>query len=215
MRRTAALLLIGVLISCGVATDDRAVPIDLGDQPPGLVPTSTSTTLPAPDSETVAVYFFDPEPESERLVARGRQVPPEVTVRSVVDALLAGTTEAEKEMGLRTEIPEGTELLGYERRVLEDVMVLNFNEAFVELEGDAQSRAFAEIVYTVDDFRPGARIEFRIAGEPRGALTDTGEPASRCVTVDDYPTLHPDYDPENPPEPVDPPADCDIETVEG
>jgi spore germination protein GerM len=209
------ILLAGLLASCGVATDDRAVPIDLGDQPPGLVPTSTSTTLSVPDSEEIAVYFFDPEPEIERLVDESRQAAPGVTVRSVVDALLAGTTEDEKENGLRSEIPEGTALLGHQRRATNNVLVLNFNETFVELEGDAQSRAFAQIVYTVDDLEPGARIEFRVDGQPRGALTDTGETASRCVTVDDYPTLHPDHDPENPPAPVPPPTDCDIETVEG
>lgn len=215
MRRIAVLVMVGLLISCGVATDDRAVPIDLGDQPPGLVPTSTSTSLQVPDPQTIDVYFFDSEPESERLVGRPRQVPPETTVRHVVDALLAGTTEEEKDLGLRSEIPEGTELLGFERRLVDDVMVLDFNETFVEPEGDAQSRAFAEIVYTVDDFLPGTRIEFRVVGLPVGALTDAGEPVSRCVTVDDYPTLHPDFDPENPPDPVPPPTDCDVETVEG
>lgn len=215
MKRLLVLALAGVLLSCGVATDDRAVPIDLGDQPPGLVATSTSTSLPVPDSVTIAVYFFDPEPESERLVDRPRQVPPDGTVRDVVDQLLAGTTEEEKELGLRSEIPEGTELLGFERRVVDDVLVLDFNETFVEAEGGAQSRALAEIVYTVDDFLPGARIEFRVEGLPRGALTDEGEPVSRCVTVDDYPTLQPDFDPDDPPTPVPPPTDCDIETVEG
>jgi spore germination protein GerM len=190
------------------------VPIDLGEQPPGLVPTSTSTTLPVPDSKTIDVYFFDPEPDIERLVDRPRPVPQPGSVRSVVDALLAGTTEAEQErQGLRSEIPEGTLLLG--EQTVDDVLVLDFSPEFFELEGDAQSRAFAQIVYSVDDLLPGARIEFRVEGEPRGALTDAGEPVSRCVTVDDFATLHPEYDPESPPDTVPPPDDCDIETVEG
>ncbi len=214
MRRAATLLLAGVMISCGVATDDRAVPIDLGEQPSGLAPTSTSTTLPVPDSRTIAVYFFDPEPEIERLVDRPRQVPQPGSVRDVVEQLLAGTTDTEQEQeGLRSEIPEGTQLLGQLRDG--DVLVLDFSPEFFELEGDAQSRAFGQIVYSVDDLQPGARIEFRVEDQPRGALTDAGEPVSRCVTIDDYPTLHPDYDPEDPPEPVPPPTDCDIETVEG
>ena len=198
MKHVAVLVVAGLLISCGVATDDRAVPIDLGDQPPGLVPPSTSTSLPVRDSVAVAVYFFDSEPESARLVDRPRQVPPDATVRNVVEQLLAGTTEEEQELGLRSEIPDGTELLGFERKVVDDLLVLNFNETFLELEGDAQSTAFAEIVYTVDDYLPGARVEFRVDDLPRSALTDEGEPVSRCVTVDDYPTLHPDFDPENP-----------------
>ena len=72
-----------LLAACGVATDDRAVPIDLGEQPPGLVATSTSTTMPVPDSKTVAVYFFDPQPEVERLVDRHRQAAPPVDVAAV------------------------------------------------------------------------------------------------------------------------------------
>ncbi len=181
MRRVAILVLAGLLLSCGVATDDRAVPIDLGDQTPGLVATSTSTSLPVVDSVTVAVYFFDPEPESERLVDRPRPVPPDATVRNVVDQLLAGTNEEEKELGLRSEIPEGTELLGFERRVIDDVLVLDFNETFVEAEGGAQSRAFAEIVYTVEDFLPGARIEFRVEGLP-GVRSPTRANRSRAVS---------------------------------
>jgi len=214
MKRSALLLLAGLLMSCGVATDDSAVPIDLGEQPPGLVPTSTSTTMPALDSETIAVFFFDPQPEVERLVDRPRQAAPPVDIESAVNALLAGTTEVERELvALRSEIPDDVELIGVQRE--DDLIILDFNQAFEEVEGDAQSRAFAQIVYTVDALEPGARVAFRVAGEPRGALTDVGERVSRCVTVHDYPTLHPDYDPDDPPDLVPPPADCDIETVEG
>lgn len=214
MKRWALLLFAGVLLSCGVATDDRAVPIDLGEQPPGLIATSTSTSLPVLDSETVAVYFFDPQPEEERLVDRPRQAAPPVDVAAVVDALLAGTTEVERELvGLRSEIPDDVVLLALQR--VDDLIVLDFSQAFEEVEGDAQSRAFAQIVYTVDALEPGAKIAFRVEGEPRGALTDVGEQVSRCVTVHDYPTLHPDYDPDDPPDLVPPPTDCDIETVEG
>ena len=213
-RRWAFVLLAALLASCGVATDDNAVPIDLGQQPPGLVPPSTSTTLPAPDSESVTVYFFDPQPEAERLVDRPRQAPPPVDIATVVDELLAGTTEVERELvGLRSEIPDDVELQAVERDG--DLIILDFNTAFLEVEADAQSRAFAQIVYTADALEDGAKIVFRVEGDPRAALTDVGEPVSRCVTVNDYPTLHPDYDPDDPPEPVPPPTDCDIETVEG
>jgi spore germination protein GerM len=214
MSRWVFLLLAALLASCGVATDDNAVPINLGEQPPGLVPTSTSTTLPVPDPQDVTAYFFDPQPEAERLVDRRRQAAPPVDVAAVVNALLAGTTEVERELvGLRSEIPDDVELLGFEREG--DLIILDFNQSFEEVEGDAQSRAFAQIVYTVDALVDDAKIVFHVEGEPKGALTDVGEQVSRCVTVHDYPTLHPDYDPDDPPEPVPPPTDCDIETIEG
>ena len=124
MRRWTFLLLAALLVSCGVATDDNAVPIDLGEQPPGLVPTSTSTSLPVTDSESVTVYFFDPQPEAERLVDRPRQAAPPIDVTTVVDALLAGTTEVEQELvGLRSEIPDDVELRTVERDG--DVIILS------------------------------------------------------------------------------------------
>ncbi len=206
MKRIALLVAAVLLVSCGVPTDENATPIDL-DEVGDLFVTSTTTSVPEPNSEAVTVFLTDTE--TSRLAETGRQVAPPVGVRAVTDALLAGTTGRETRRGLRTAIPQGTELLDSEE--VRGVLVLNFNDTFKEVEREAQSQAFAQIVYTVTELDEDALIEFRIEDVPQSVLTDAGEPVSRCVNRDDFQTLAPDYDPDDPPPSPRPPKGCAIE----
>lgn len=208
MRRVVATTLSALLctVACGVSTDDQATPIDMSGEP-ALLATSTTTSIPDSTGVQTLVYFL--QTDEARLVASTRQVAPERTIRTAIEALLAGTTEEESDDDIRTQIPDDTELLGANE--VGDVLVLNFNEAFLEGEATSQNQAFAQIVYTVSDIEPGAKVEFRVLGEPKPVLIDNGESVQRCVTRDDFARLGPDFDPGDPPAEVTPP-DCPIQT---
>jgi spore germination protein GerM len=160
----AALL---VITGCGIPRDSepRAVEVDTD-----LLGPTSSASVPSGDA-TVFVYF---PIEGEELVRVERDAEnasdPELPLRH----LLIGPTAAEREDKLSTSIPSGTELLGTERDG--DKLIINLTKGIDSIQGKNLITAYAQLVHTATSVQgePVMRVQFRVEGEDRLALTDDG-----------------------------------------
>ena len=193
------LVLLTVVASCGVPTDSgpRDIP------PPFSVEASdSSTVVPAvPASSGPLVYFLGPASDAPtRLRPVPRSVEPPTTT-AVLQALFDGLTTSEQARGLRTAIPEGTQLL--DASVLPDgTATVNLNDAIFGASGDAQIEAVAQIIFTATGIPGTQRVNLLVNGEPRGWLRGDGSAEEGALTRFMYPDLDPTSRPDYPPFPV-------------
>lgn len=110
MRSAAASLLAAltllVAVGCGGSDDDDASPA-APPPPPPPVTTAETTTDPAPETRDVAVYFV--RDAKLGFAERSIDATPRVAT-AALEQLLAGPTGAERDAGLASDIPAGTEL---------------------------------------------------------------------------------------------------------
>lgn len=192
MTRARTLVLAVLLLvvgGCGVPAEDE--PRDLAAdsvQYDLLAPSSstTSTTAAASDVRTVQIYLI----RDEQLAPRARQMPVNVESAQIVAELLVGPREQELDRGYGTAIPDGTELLG--SRLDDTTLVLNLSEELNAVQGERQTMAVAQLVFTVTELQRVDGVRFQIEGEsvqvPKGDGTLTSSPLRRA----DFPALDPD-----------------------
>jgi len=172
--------------ACGLPTDSS--PRDI---PPeySLDVTASSTVAPeVPSATGPRAYFVTGPPDQPgTLVPVTRQVEP--TGVAVIQSLFDGLTAAEQSRGLRTAIPEGTELR--DARILPDGTARS----------DAQTEAVAQIVFTATGAPGASQVELLVNGKkrrwPRGDGTLEGNPLTRFM----FPALNPSSRPDYPPLP--------------
>ncbi len=86
--------------------------------------------------------------------------------RAVIQSLFDGLTTAEQSQGLRTAIPEGTELL--DSRVLPDGTArIDVSDAVFAATDDATTEAVAQIVFTATGALGASQVELLVDGERR------------------------------------------------
>jgi len=90
------------------------------------------------------VYFF----RNDRLVEVDRALQPPVFIRAVLESLLAGPSQDELENALSSSIPAGTEVVTVNLGGDDNVVRIELNEAFFEIEGEQRIRATAQLVFT-------------------------------------------------------------------
>lgn len=192
MRRAAALasmLLTLVVASCGLPADDEPRLVASEDAPVDLAPSTVSPeTTAAAGADRVEIFFIDTEADRLRRVTRSVAA---VSPETAIGALLQGPMDGDP-TGLTSNIPSGTQLISAER--LEgNVLVLDLGPAGQEgiqgVQAEAQTRAFAQLVYTATALDGVARVRFRVEGVPIDARTDG--PAKAEVNRDDYALLAP------------------------
>jgi len=138
--------------------------------------TSAPTTLPPMEEPPVALYFV----RGEVLTVVGRSIGT-WDATAVMQALVAGPTDAEAAAGVRTLVPAGTEVLS---------VTIDGNAATVDLTAEFESGggslavllAVAQVTYTLTQWPDVDEVWFRIDGEPRDTLTGEGvmvDPATR------------------------------------
>ena len=184
--------------ACGLPTDSS--PRDI---PPeySLDVTASSTVAPeVPSATGPRAYFVTGPPDQPgTLVPVTRQVEP--TGVAVIQSLFDGLTAAEQSHGLRTAIPEGTELL--DARILPDGTArIDVSDAVFGASGDAQTEAVAQIVFTATGRARGvtgraAWSTARSGGGPAGDGSLEGGPLTRFM----FPALNPSSRPDYPPLP--------------
>lgn len=190
MRKVAILLVAAALASaaCGIPTDDKAtvaspesVPFDLL----GEAPSVTATTLPFAPTEKATVFLV----QGERLAPVQRELPAPVSVDSVLEALAAGPTATEVQLGLRTALlaPGLMESAG----VSGGIATVDLGQPFTEIAGRDQILALAQIVSTVTGLPGVGRVRFTLDGQPVGILRGDGAVTTETVSRDDYATLAP------------------------
>lgn len=198
VRAPRALALVAVAVTagaCGVGGGGGAQAVPAGQVPFHLLtkePPSTTTTT-APAAVPVTVYFVSGA--GPTLTTAPRTVPVQNTLRTVVDALLAGPTTVEKSYGVRTAVSQSVQLL----RARPDrptgatgVVTLDFNQAFGAISGAQQVLAVAQIVYTVTGYMgAGYGVQFQIDGVPTDVPTATGAQVTGAVRRTTYASLAP------------------------
>jgi hypothetical protein len=181
---TAALLAAG----CGIPSDDHAtlaaagsVPFDLLGQAPSV----TATTLSASPTERATLFMV----QGERLAPVQRELPAPVSVELVLQALAAGPTATEIELGLRTALlaPKLVSSGG----VSGGIATIDLGQPFTEISGRDQIVALAQIVSTVTGLPGVGRARFTLEGNPVGILRGDGAVTTDSVSRDDYATLAP------------------------
>lgn len=147
--------------------------------PTTAAPSAAPTTIEAVSSPSVNVYWSWTVPTSdgtpERLGAGGRVVIVSDTggdrvadlAASVIEELLAGPDEVEAEIGMLTNIPNGTELLGVD--VADGTATVDLSAEFTEPGGTlGESSRLAQLVFTLTAIDGVERVLIAIDG----TLTD-------------------------------------------
>jgi spore germination protein GerM len=195
VRRRAATVVAAVVVAavalagCGVPPDDQAtlaardsVPFDLLGQAPSV----TATTLPFAQTEKATLFLV----QGERLAPVQRELPAPVSVESVLEALAAGPTTTEVQLGLRTALLS-TPGLVRSGGVSGGIATIDLGQPFSEIAGRDQIVALAQIVSTVTGLPGVGRVRFTLDGQPVGILRGDGAVTTETVSRDDYATLAP------------------------
>lgn len=187
MRRLLTLILVAALVAlggCGDDTDDTATddPTTTADGEPTTTtadddePTTTTTddtTTTAAELAEVRVYLV----RDEHVATGGRQVEAPAVAEGALEELLAGPDELEAEIGMGTEIPEGTELLGVD--VDDGVATVDLSREFESGGGSlSMTLRVAQVVMTLTQFDTVDTVDIRLDGEAVEAIGGEGVPAT-------------------------------------
>jgi spore germination protein GerM len=173
---------------CGVSTQSSATITPAEDVPFGLAearPDTTTTAPPSVRTMTVPIYLVDGD---------GRVVPVErgvtsTDVHAVVDALLAGPTPEEAELGVSSALPDAEVVLAVD--VAGGVGSVDLDSSFTDLNADAQRAALAQLVFTLTA-QPGiGQVSFTLDGQPVEIPRGDGTLSTGSVSRDSYRELQP------------------------
>lgn len=180
----AAVLAVAVLGACGIDAEPTANRIEPDEVPFGLLDPEPTTTVPT-EGRQVGVHFL----ANEELLVVDRTLPSDGSLGDLLELLVAGPTEPERDLGVTSALPTGTIGSVDSRRGTAEV---DLTSAFGELRSGEQILALAQVVYTLTG-QPGiGNVAFTLEGEqvevPRSDGTTSDEPLSR----DDFSALAPD-----------------------
>lgn len=182
----AVVAVAALLVGCGIPSDDEPRAMSDQDVPFDLLsrdnPTP-STTEPGPASAVVDVFLVG----DERLVGAPRELATPIRVEDRIRSLLAGLSDEEAELGLRTAVPSGTELLGTE--LAANVLTIDLSEDFLSVQGSEQQTAVAQLVFTTTEAEGIDGVRFALEGELVQVPTDDGSLSAQPLTRDSYPSL--------------------------
>jgi germination protein M len=145
----AALALLAA-VGCGGSDDDAASP-PAPPPPPPPPTTAETTTDPAPETTDVAVYFV--RDAKLGFAQRSIGVTPRIAT-ATLEQLLAGPTAAERDAGLASDVPRGTEL--------ESITIAD-GVADVELSNPLDQLGTMQVVQTLFQFDTVQRV--RLEGD--------------------------------------------------
>lgn len=141
---------------------------------------SQTGTAPSPPGQTTSfgVFFL----RAGKVAPVYREVPEtEAVGTAAIQALLAGPTQAERDLGITSSVPAGTRLLH---------LSVNDGTATVDVSpeltasGAALPGALAELTFTLTQFSTVDRVWVAVQGEPVGSQTEP-------LTRDGFPDLTP------------------------
>ena len=188
--RLVPLLCLLALAGCGSGDDDEAAG-DTTTQPAETAATTgattTTSTEPAVRELRLVVYFM----RGEKVGVGARVVPETPAVgATAMRALLAGPSEAERDAGLTTAIPNGTRLLGLQ--IAGGVATVDLSEEFASGGGSLSMQArVAQVVHTLTQFASVRAVSFELEGEPVEALGGEGVVLSEPVDRADFEDVAP------------------------
>lgn len=177
----AVLATVGILAAgCGIPRDAEPRVSPGGLVMPALAPSDPATLPGAPDPEREAsIYLVRAEQIVKVIRNAGR-----ADLTGVLDLLLAGPTEAEFAAGIRTAISPQTDLRSV--RLEGDTAVVDVSAAFVEVGGQEQILAVAQIVLTATAVPGTARVRFLLEGQPVEVFRPDGTLTAEALGPTDY-----------------------------
>jgi hypothetical protein len=173
------------LAACGGDDDSEQTPTAAPTATPTGQATETEQPTPgqtqAPVAGLAVAVFFTRE---ERIATGGRDVEPPAVARGAIEALLAGPTALERDLGMGSEVPAGTRLLGID--IANGLATVDFSGEFESGGGSlSMTTRVAQVVYTLTQFETVTRVTIRLDGREVDAIGGEGVPA-RNLTRDDF-----------------------------
>lgn len=173
------------LASCGIPTQDAAIPVSAGDIQPTL-PVAPQTVSPCTRGcQNVDVFFV----VNGHLRPISRVVPAPPEVRTVIGALLGGPSATERATGIETALASTIRLRSIQETGPKKTVTLNFSGGFGTLSGTKWVLGVAQVVYTVSHIMPGAGVIFEIDGAQSEVPLETGRLWTGAVHESQYTTL--------------------------
>jgi len=182
--------------SHGDATSAGPIPsLEATTGPTAEVETSTTTTEEEPtDTEptggsvTYQVWFAD-DAEGLFVTYRTQERTPRVGT-AALEALLEGPDSFEKDYGLISAVPDGTQLLGL--KIADGIARVDLTSEFESGGGSASMQMrLAQVVYTITQFPTVKGVVFSLDGEPIDVLGGEGIIIDHALTRRDYADLLP------------------------
>jgi spore germination protein GerM len=168
---------------CGGGTQAEPETLNSGAVPFGLLEDSTSSvaqTTVLQQKYPFVVYFLGDEGAAQ--VVRTASTTP--TPNIVGDALIAGPTGEEFQVGLRSAIPRRA--IGQIRGVAQRTVTIDLNAPFDAVNLSAQKSALTQIVLSMTSLNNVGRVRFLLEGEPVSVPRLNGTVTSKPVRRVDY-----------------------------
>ncbi|MCB1002664.1 MAG: GerMN domain-containing protein [Acidimicrobiales bacterium] len=179
-----AALLAGSLVGCGSDGGDTAGSSTSTSAPAPATTVTTATpsgpaTTAAGDTTEARVYFA----RDEAVATAGRTVATPAVARGALDALLEGPTADEAGIGMTSEIPEATELLGVD--VADGTATVDLSAAFESGGGSLSMQLrVAQVVFTLTQFPTVDEVDVHLDGDAVEAIGGEGVPADGLTRAD-------------------------------
>lgn len=179
----ALVVVLLALAGCGIPTDG---------EPRVITDESTTTAAPATSGgsgSSATIFLTSPagdDPEDQvTLVGVTRRLDGPPTPETVLDAVLAPTTQQDATRGYQSLIPPDTTL---ESLDLEDgVLTVELSEQWSDLKRPEALQGYAQVVLSVTELGEVSGVRFAVDGEVLQAPTPSGD--EQVVTARDYDDL--------------------------
>ncbi len=186
----AAVVLVAPMAACGSDDESADSTTTTSEE------TTTTTAVPwEKDPSAASVYWAWSVPTvstgtPERLGVGGRVVDPASPARGAVEALLAGPDATETEIGMGTEIPEGTTLLDLD--IADGVATVDLSPEFETPSGTlSETMRLAQVVFTLTQYPTSELVKFRIGGADVDAVGSHGIVVGDGLDRDDFADVRP------------------------
>jgi hypothetical protein len=176
----ALVLLTTILIACGIPTDEEPIMTPGGVVLPAVAPSNAPPGAgPSVPETDVAVFLV----QAEHMVKVMRRAP-RADLTGTLGVLLAGPTESEVGARIRTAISPQTDLRS--ARLDGDTAVVDLSGAFVEVGGEEQILAVAQVVLTATAVPGVSRVRFLLDGQSVEIPRSDGTLTSESLGAADY-----------------------------
>jgi germination protein M len=180
-RIVVLLILLAVGAACGGGGEESKAKTTTA--PTTSVPTSTSAPTTTTPSRLIAVRVYFARNENEKVATAGRSVEPPALARNALQALLSGPDPLERDIGMHSEIPTGTRLLGV--KISDGEAIADFDARFESGGGSlSMSLRVAQVVFTLTQFDTVQHVTITIDGHSVEAIGGEGIPARELTRVD-------------------------------
>ena len=181
-----ALAVVATLTACGIPQDKEPTATPGGVVMPAVAPSAMAPpggpAGPSPAEANLTVFLV----QADHLKKVVRSAHSDDLPRAL-GVLLAGPTEAELGAGIRTAIGPQTELRS--ARLDGDTAVIDLSAAFVEVGGQEQILAVAQVVLTATAAPGVGRVRFLLEGQPVEIPRADGTLSSESLGAADYERL--------------------------